>query len=328
MFNINVLDIIPEKETDRIVSFIQTQVFEKLKRRGLIVAISGGIDSSVTAALAVRALGKDRVLTLALPENESGGDSMRLGKMLAEHLGTEFIVEDISSALEAFGCYQRRDEAVRRIFPQYDSTYKMKIVQPQNLLESGRISFFYLVIENPGGRQFNKRLPARELLEIVAATNHKQRTRKQFEYYHADRMMYAVAGTPNRLEYDQGFFVKGGDGLADVKPIAHLYKTQVYALARYLDIPEEIQSQTPSTDTYSLSQTQEEFYFALSYDKLDLMLWAYNHNIPAQKAGTVMGFTEQQVEHVYRDIAQKRRTTEYLHYGPLLVEQIFQKSTE
>jgi NAD+ synthase len=202
MFDLHVLDINPEIETEKIASFIQTRIYDKLKRRGIVVAISGGIDSSVTAALAVRALGGDRVLTLALPESESSGDSLRFGKLLAEHLGTELIIENISSALEAFGCYQRRDDAVRRVFPQYDNRYKMKIAQPQNLLESGRITFFNLVIEDPEGKQFTKRIPARELLAIIAATNHKQRTRKQYEYYHADRLMYAVAGTPNRLEYD------------------------------------------------------------------------------------------------------------------------------
>jgi len=322
VFNLRVLEINPQKELERITAFIQTQVFDRLRRRGVVVAVSGGVDSSVTAALAVEAMGKERVLTLALPEKESSPESIYLGKLLALHLETKLITEDITPALEAFGCYCRRDAAVKRIFPQYDSNYKMKIVQPLNLLQNGRINFYNLVIENPEGEQFTRRIPLRELLEIIAATNHKQRTRKQFEYYHADRLQYAVAGTPNRLEYDQGFFVKGGDGLADIKPIAHLYKTQVYALARHLGIPDDILSLRPSTDTYSLSQTQEEFFFALPYDKLDLILWALNHSAPAEQVAEVMNLTAEQVKWVYRDIIQKRKTTDYLHQSPLTLETV------
>jgi NAD+ synthase len=321
-FNKGVLDIDAEQTVASINQAIQHQIQTVLKKRGTVVAISGGIDSSVTAALSVNALGNSRVLTLALPEVDSNPESTRLARLLAAHLGTELIVENIAGVLEAFGCYRHRDEAVKRIFPEYTSDYKLKIVLPQNLLDTNRINFFYLTVEDPSGRQETKRLPVKELLEIVAATNHKQRTRTQFAYYHADRLEYAVCGTPNRLEYDQGFFVKGGDGLADLKPIAHLYKSQVYALARHLGLPEDICTQRPTTDTYSLGQTQEEFYFALPYDKLDLVLWALNHNVPAAETAEVMGYTEEQVNRVYADIIQKRRRTEYLHLKPLLVEPV------
>jgi NAD+ synthase len=142
------------------------------------------------------------------------------------------------------------------------------------------------------------------------------------EYFHADRLNYAVAGTPNRLEYDQGFFVKLGDGAADFKPIAHLYKTQVYALAAHLGVPDEIRSRPPTTDTYSLAQTQEEFYFALPYDRMDLCLYALNHGVPAAEVAPVVGLTPPQVERVFKDIQSKRRTTSYLHQRPLLVEEV------
>jgi NAD+ synthase len=142
------------------------------------------------------------------------------------------------------------------------------------------------------------------------------------EYYHADRLNYAVAGTPNRLEYDQGFFVKGGDGAADIKPIAHLYKTQVYELAAYVGIPEDVRSRPPTTDTYSLPQSQEEFYFSLPYDRMDLCLWARNHDVPAAEVAKTLGLSEVQVERVYRDIDNKRRTTRYLHEPPLLLEEV------
>jgi NAD+ synthase len=157
---------------------------------------------------------------------------------------------------------------------------------------------------------------------LVAATNMKQRTRKQLEYFHADRLGYAVAGTPNRLEFDQGFFVKLGDGAADFKPIAHLYKTQVYALAAHLGVPAEIQARPPTTDTFSMPQSQEEFYFSLPYDRMDLCLWARNHGVPAAEAAPALDLTPAQVERVYKDIDAKRRATRYLHTPPLLVQEV------
>jgi NAD+ synthase len=156
-------------------------------------------------------------------------------------------------------------------------------------------------------------------LQMVAATNFKQRTRKMMEYYHADRLHYAVAGTPNLLEYDQGFFVKQGDGAADFKPIAHLYKTQVYALAEHLGVPEEIRRRPPTTDTFSLAQSQEEFYFALPYAEMDLCLWAHDHGTPAAEVATALGLTPPQVVRVFKDIEAKRRVSRYLHQAPLLV---------
>jgi NAD+ synthase len=178
---------------------------------------------------------------------------------------------------------------------------------------------FHLVAESPAGRRVEVRLTAAAYLEVVAATSFKQRTRKMFEYYHADRLNYAVIGTPNRLEYDQGFFVKNGDGAADVKPIAHLYKTQVYRLAEYLDLPAIIRNRPPTTDTYSLAQSQEEFYFSLPYQKLDLCLYARNNELPAGAIASAIGLTTEDVERVLRDIDQKRRATRYLHLEPQLI---------
>jgi NAD+ synthase len=184
------------------------------------------------------------------------------------------------------------------------------------------LNYFNLVVESPDGRLDKKRMPADVYLQVVAASNMKQRTRKMLEYYHAEHLNYAVLGTPNRLEYELGFFVRGGDGLADVKPIAHLYKTQVYALARYLGVPEDICRQEPSTDTYSLPQTQKEFYFAIPYDQLDLLLHAFAHGVTPSEAGEVLGLSSKQVERVYRDIAAKQRVAALLNQAPILLEQV------
>ena len=320
-FNADVLRLDMEKETARITAALREQVLGDMRRRGVVIGISGGIDSSVCSALAVRALGPERVFGVFMPERDSDPLSLRLGKMLAAHLGIETATEDIGPILAAAGCYERRDAFIREVLPEYTSGWKFKIVLPL-ASESRGYNIHSIVFEKPNGEQGRVRLPLKPYLGIVAATNMKQRTRKQIEYYHADRLNYAVVGTPNRLEYDQGFFVKNGDGSADVKPIAHLYKSQVYALAAHLGLPGEIQSRQPTTDTYSLAQSQEEFYFALPYDKMDLCLYGLNHGVPADRVAAGIGLPTEVVEHVYRDIEQKRRTTRYLHLAPQLVEKV------
>jgi len=322
MFSRDVLSIDLEKEAEEICRGLRETVVKRLMRRGVVVAISGGIDSSCSAGLAVRAFGPRKVFGLLLPERDSSGASVRLGRQLAEHLGIEYAVEDIQPTLAAIGCYERYDAAIRRVIPEFGPGWKSKIVLPGDLLDSDRMNFYRLVVEDPAGERRTERLPVQAYLEIVAATNFKQRIRKTMEYYHADRLNYAVAGTPNRLEYDQGFFVKNGDGAADVKPIAHLYKTQVYAMARHLGLPDEICSSTPTTDTYSLEQGQDEFYFVLPYPEMDLLLWARNHDVPAAEAAPVMGLAPEQVERVYRDIDRKRATTLPLHLTGLLVKPV------
>src|SRR5690606_26944294 len=226
------------------------------------VGLSGGVDSSVVAALAARALGPERVLALFMPERDSSADSLRLGMEVARTLGVEAVLEELSPALAAAGCYERQEAAIRMVFPEYGPGHRCKLTLP-SLLDGDRLNVSQLTIESPSGERKTARLPLAAYLGLVAATNYKQRMRKLTEYYHADRLGYAVLGTPNRLEYDQGFFVKGGDGLADAKPIAHLYKTQVYALAESLGIPAEVRSRPPTTDTFSIPQGQDEFYFSL-----------------------------------------------------------------
>ena len=316
----NVLDIDYEQEADRIAARLREITARDLHRRGLVVAISGGIDSSVSVALAVRALGPARVLGLILPERDSSDDSAARATLLAEHLGIRTQTVDIAPALEAIGCYRARDGAVRSALPEYGEGWKFKIAINGGL--EGRINHFRLIAEAPDGQRHERDLGLPDYLTIVAATNFKQRIRKTLEYFHADRLNYAVVGTPNRVEYDQGFFVKNGDGSADVKPIAHLYKSQVYGMASHLKLPDRVCDAIPTTDTYSLSQGQDEFYFALPYREMDLALWALNHQIPAAELGAALSLDEARAQAVYDDIRNKRRTTRYLHRPPVLVEDV------
>lgn len=320
------LELDTEATTREISGALQELVLKKLRKRGLVVGLSGGIDSSVTAALAAKALGPERVLGLLMPESDSDPESRELGQLVADTLGIEAVVEDITPVLEGLGCYARRDAAFKQVVPEYGPGWRAKIVLPS--VTGGQYRLFSVVAESPSGERVSARLTPSAYLEIVAATNFKQRCRKMLEYYHADRLNYAVAGTPNRLEYDQGFFVKGGDGAADVKPIAHLYKTQVYALAAHLGLPERVCERAPTTDTYALEQSQEEFYFSLPYAQMDLCLYAHNHGVPAGVVAAALGLAEEQITHVFRDIESKRRTTRYLHQPPLLVQPVPEIHTE
>jgi NAD+ synthase len=298
---------------------IRDAVGVKLRRKGLVVGLSGGIDSSVVGALAARALGADRVVGLMMPEADSSPDSASLATALADTFAIRTFKEDITPVLEGAGCYRRRDDAIRSVLPEFGDGYRCKIVLPDVISKPG-YSIYSIVIRTPSGEERRMRLPLDAYLGIVAATNFKQRVRKMMEYYYADRFRYAVAGTANRLEHDQGFFVKQGDGAADVKPIAALYKSQVYQLAEYLGVPEDIRRRRPTTDTYSLEQSQEEFYFGLSLEQTDLCIYARDHGMPAEAAADAVGLTPEQTARAYQVIDSKREAARYLHEPAIVIQ--------
>ncbi len=319
-FSADALKLDLPRAAEEITAAIRSTV-QQLHRRGAVVGLSGGIDSSVCAALCVRALGAQRVLALSMPEPDSSSDSGRLAQLVAGQLGIKLLLEDVGPILRAAGCYRRRDEAIRSVIPEFAEGWKCKISLP-DLVDQDVYPIYSVVVESPQGERKQARLTTAAFLGAVAATSFKQRVRAMMEYYHADRLQYAVVGTPNRLEYDQGFFVKHGDGAADLKPIAHLYKTQVYQLAEFLGIPEEIQRRPPTTDTYSLAQSQEEFYFALPLAQFDLCLYGKNHGLAAAEVARALGMTAEQVERVFRQIESRRRATRYLHTRAVLVQEV------
>ena len=304
-FSAEALLIDCEKETDRICKCLN-EYLDTYKKRGFVVALSGGIDSSVVGALCTRAVGSDRVLGLSLPERDSSAETLMLSKSIADSLGIDKIGEDITGVLEAVGCYRRRDKAIQSVIPEYESDYLCKIILP-GVLDDDQYRVFSVVVESPDGVQTKSRLSGKAYMGILAASKCKQRIRKMFEYYHADRLNYAVTGTPNRQEYDQGFFVKNGDGSADVKPIAHLYKTQVYQLGAYLGVPQDILNRPPTTDTYSMEQSQEEFYFSVPYEKMDLCLFGKNHDVDKGEVAEAAELTLEQLERVYKEISEIKK---------------------
>ena len=312
MFSKAVLQLDIPVTIGKIAETLRAQVMGVLHKRGVVVGLSGGIDSSVVAALAVRALGKERVLGLFMPEKDSSDDSLRLGQLVAGELGINTVTESIGAALAALGCYERQNEALRRLVPDFAAGWRFKLALPSIMdgpvnSAGARLNVTQLTVQKPNGETQTQRMPIDVYLQIVAATNYKQRVRKMTEYYHGDRLNYAVTGTPNRLEYDQGFFVKQGDGAADVKPIAHLYKTQVYDLAGQVGVPAAILDAVPTTDTYSLPQTQEEFYFRFPLRTLDLLVYASANGVAPADAAAAVGLEPDDVERVYADLDAKRR---------------------
>lgn len=304
-------------EVEKITRKLKQDVVGQLKKRGAVVGISGGIDSSLVLALCAKTFGPQKVLGVLMPETDSNPDSLRLATDLAKQYGVESIVETMSDALSGFACYRRRDEAIQRVFPEYNASCKVKIILPSNILEKDTINFFYLVMIKPDGTEKQERLPLKEYLQIVAASNFKQRSRMSMLYYHAEARNYAVIGTGNKNEHMQGFFVKYGDGGADAKPIAHLFKTQVFQLAEYLDVPVEIRDRIPTTDTYSAEQTQEEFFFRLPFKTLDLIWAGYEQGATPEEIGVAADLNADQVQNVIYDIQRKIKSTEYLRMPPL-----------
>lgn len=311
-FSKDILKINPEAETERICQFIREMALKNFKRKGAVVGLSGGIDSALIGELAVRALGKERVLGVFVPEKESNPISLEYGLKQAVKLGIETIKVDITEYLESFGVYQRRNATIKRIVPEFDDTLKFHITLPQNLLEKDRLNYHSIIVEDKNGRRVTNRLSGTDWLEISACQNIKQRTRMIQFYYYAEKNNYIVAGTTNKSELLQGFFVKFGDGGVDIEPIAHLYKTQVYQMAHYLGVIQEIIDRPPSPDTYSLPVTDKEFYFCIDYELLDLLLYGYENNVPRHDVSKILNLEEQQIDRVFRDFKAKEQATWHL----------------
>lgn len=315
--DILLLENIPQ-EVEQISNRLKEEVHGRLKRNGAVVGISGGIDSSVTLALASRALGSENVIGIMLPEKDSNNESKEFALKLAQKFNVKTIEENITASLEGFGCYKRRDEAVVSIFPEYNPIdYKMKIGVNKRGLDQNLPPVFSITIIDKNGVEKSKLLPSREYLQIVAASNFKQRSRMSMLYYHAERMHYAMIGTPNKHEVEQGFFVKYGDGGADIMPIAHLYKSQVYQIAEFLGVPQEIINRTPTTDTYTAEQTQEEFFFQMPHKEMDILWYAFENNIDPMEVSIVMEKTEDEINSIFRNFRRKQKTTEYLRMTPI-----------
>jgi NAD+ synthase len=307
-----------EQTVSAITENLRNDIFQILKRKGAIVGISGGIDSSVTLALAVKAIGPEKVLGIIMPENDSSPDSKKLALELADRFGVATIEENMTPPLAGFGCYKRRDEAVKSVIPEYNpETDKFKIEIKQRILNMKLPPVFNVTVYFKNGQVESKMLPLKAYLQIVAASNFKQRSRMSMLYYHAEANHFAVIGTPNKHEVKQGFFVKYGDGGADVMPIGHLFKTQVYELAKYLKVPQEIIDRTPTTDTYSAEQTQEDFFYQLPFETMDILWYGWENSYSAEEVAREMDYSVEEISNIFKSFERKMKTAEYLRMAPI-----------
>jgi len=323
----NILQIDATREISHISDFIQAVTLKRFKRKGAVIGLSGGIDSAVVAELCTRALGKDRVLGLFLPEKESNPISLEYGMKQAEKMGIETIKIDITENLESLKVYQRRNEAIKNIFPDYDDSFRFHVTLPQNLLEKNRLNYHSITIEDRNGKKQKKRLSGLDWLNISACQNMKQRMRMIQLYYYSEKNNYIVAGTTNKSETIQGFYVKFGDGGVDIEPISHLYKTQVYELAKYMGVIDEIINRSPSPDTYSLPVTDKEFYFCLDYELLDILLYSYENKTPFNQIADSTGLEKKQIEWVFKDFKAKKHATWHIREMPPNLE-IYEKGQQ
>ena len=319
-FSKSILDIYCSFEGDRICDFIREMTFKKFRRKGAVVGVSGGIDSAVVSELCVRALGKERVLGVILPEKESNPISAEYALKHAVKMGIKTVKVDITKCLESFNAYERRNAVIKGIFPEFDESFRFHISLPQNLLDKDRLNYHSITVEDRNGERQKKRVSGNDWLEISACQNMKQRTRMIMLYYYAEKNNYIVAGTTNKTEVMQGFYLKFGDGGVDIEPIAHLYKTQVFQLARNLDVISDIITRPPSPDTYSLPVTDKEFYFCLDYELLDLLLYAYENDASSDQISISLGLKKEQIERVFRDFKAKERATWHLRQMPPSLE--------
>ncbi|HEY1351396.1 MAG TPA: NAD(+) synthase [Ktedonobacteraceae bacterium] len=306
------------REAESLISWLRATHATVLRRNGGIVGVSGGIDSATVLHLAARALGSQQVVALVLPDRDSSPVSASLALDMAARLGVQAIQIDLSAVLQAYGCYELRDQAIQHAIPEFSPRHdKAKIVLPENLLAQASLNIFSAIVVKPDGQQIRRRLSVSDLRQIVAASNIKQRVRMTRLYYEAERRNFSVIGTANKNEYDLGFFVKYGDGGADLLPLRHLFKTQIYALADYLGVPEAIVQRAPTTDTYSAECSQEEFFYRLPFAVLDSIWQAHERQDPPAQIARALGLQIVQVEHVLHDLQRKKHTTEYLRLDPI-----------
>lgn len=319
-FGLDILKIDAEKETGRLIGFLQDQVRTVYRRSGIVVGLSGGIDSAVMAELSLRAVGKDAVMGLVLPERESNPVSSSYARAHAEKMGIPYRETDITATVDSVMGYERRDEYIRTLIPEYGPGCTYNISLPTDLLERESFSFYVLQVRLPDGNLKKKRLGFEAFRAITSFANIKIRSRMLHLYNEAERRGYVVAGTTNRTEYLLGDFCKYGDGGTDLEALAHLYKNQIYQLADYLGVIPEIINRSPSPDTFSLPVTDQEFFFRIPFDKLDHLLYAWEYGIDAQEAASALGLGEEAVKRAFTDFTTKSRATAHLRVMPYSME--------
>jgi NAD+ synthase len=318
-FNLDVLKIHPEVELEKLSNFVVNQVRNVFRRKGVVVGLSGGIDSACIVSIAVHAMGKENVMGLVLPEKESNPISREYAIRHARDLGIEYREIDITPTVDSVSRYSRRDEFIEKLIPAYRSGYKYNITLPTDLLERAALNFYNLQVQLPDGEIKKKRLNLSEFRTITSFANIKIRSRMLHIYAEAEQRSFVVAGTTNRTEYKLGDFCKYGDGGTDIEPLSYLYKNQIYQLSEYLKVTTEIINRQPSPDTFSLPVSDQEFFFRIPFDKLDYLLYAWEHNVSTKEAAEVLALSEDAVKRSYKDFESKNKATAHLRVMPYTI---------
>lgn len=320
IFNRDVLKIDPAEQLEKLSKFIVQQLTVAFRRKGIIVGMSGGVDSSCMAAIAVHAIGKAKVMGLVLPEVETNPVSSEYAIKHAKALGIEHREIDITSIVNSVVPYQWRDTFIQGLVPEYKPGYKYNISLPTDLLDRDTFSFYSLQVQMPDGQIKRKRLNLDEFHTITSFANIKIRARMLHLYAEAERRNLLVAGTTNRTEFLLGDFCKYGDGGTDIEPLTYLYKNQIYQIADHLGVIPEIIHRTPSPDTFSLPVSDQEFFFRIPFETLDHLLYAWEHEVPTSEAARVLDISEEGVKRAYRDFASKHRATAHVREGTHILE--------
>ncbi len=319
-FNKNVLKINPAEELEKLSNFVAEQVKVNYRRKGVVVGLSGGIDSACMCAIAVHAMGKENVVGLVLPEKESNPISSRYAIKHAVELGIEHREVDITPTVDSVFPYSKRDDFMQGLIPEFRPDYKYNITLPTDLLDKSSFSFYNLQVQLPTGEIKKKRLSVNEFRMITSFASIKIRSRMLHLYAEAERRSLVVAGTTNRTEFILGDFCKYGDGGTDLEPLSYLYKNQIYQISEYLKVTPEIIERQPSPDTFSLPVSDQEFFFRIPFDKLDHLLYAWEHKVSISETAKVLDIAEDAVGRVFKDFTSKYRATVHLREMPYAIE--------
>jgi len=303
-----------EESVNNICDFIKNEISNKLQRSGAVIGLSGGIDSAVTAALCVRAIGSEKVLGLIMPEKESEPESQVLAKQFADKYNIKTEIIDITSILDSFGVYKNKEKIVKEKFPNFNNDCKYRVVVPPKF--ENTVGIPYLDILDDKNKQHKLKISSFEFLALTAATSIKHRVRMTMLYYHGERNNLAVIGTTNKSEYLQGYFVKYGDGGSDIEPIVNLYKSQVYQLGQFLNMPQEILTKDASPDVWSFTTNDEEFFYSVPYEKVDLILYARENNLTVKEIQKLSNLSIENIESLLRFQNQKQNKSQHMREVP------------
>ena len=305
-----------EQVINSLVDFIKNQVHENFKKKGVVIGLSGGIDSSVIAVLCLKALGSKNVLGVIMPEKESNPESMQFAQNLAKKFDITTNTIDITNVLDSFDVYNIRNFIKKKHYLDFDDRCEYRIVVPQDLIERDGIGFPYLEIKEHDKNILKIKLSYNDYLTMTAATTIKHRVRMINLYFQAEKNNFLVLGTTNKTEFVQGYYVKYGDGGVDVEPLIDLFKTQIFQLAEYLGIPEEIIKRKPSPDTWSFEVSDEEFFYRMPFGMFDIFWYYRENNLDVKTILEIFSLTDIQAKRILTDQERKWNYSKHLRNLP------------